>query len=342
MSGLDTSKNSIICHSCANDVTGEYVACQGFCNAVFHPQCCGTPLDLVKEIISHRHAFWLCLSCSNLMSDLRHRRSVQCAFEAGQELSLSHHNRIVEQLKTEILSELKTELKLNFDKLISSNSLTPRSASRGTGGLLNNGSRRLFGNNLKPVPEKDPRVTQDVADKKSTPNGGFVAGNEDARFWLYLSKVSRRVTVDQITKLATDRLGVTDIKVTRLVAKGRDVSRMSFISFRVGMNMNLKERALSPSTWPDGLVVREFEDRSSGNFWEPSSDVNPAPPSDPKGQKSATHSPPSTTTPPPSTTPLTSTTPLPNPTLLPISTPMSKNPDSPMSTASAQSGSLSA
>ncbi|KAL1404467.1 hypothetical protein pipiens_018874, partial [Culex pipiens pipiens] len=105
-STLNISKNTILCHACAGDVNDEYVPCQGFCNAVFHLNCSGVKTELLKEIAAHRQIFWLCRSCTTLMTDLRHRRSVQCAFEAGQELSLSHHNRIVEQLKSEILLDL--------------------------------------------------------------------------------------------------------------------------------------------------------------------------------------------------------------------------------------------
>lgn len=320
----DTSKNVIICHSCANDLVGEYVSCQGFCNAVFHPTCCGISLELLKEVVSHRQMFWLCKSCSNLMSDLRHRRSVQCAFEAGQELSLSHHNRIVEQLKTEILSELKAEINSNFAKLISSNSLTPKSIGRGgSGGPLIPGRGRLnFENNLKPIPEKNPKASLVETGNESSPTNGFAAGNDGPRFWLYLSRVSRRVTEAQIAKLAADRLGTTDIIATRLVAKGRDVSKMKFISFKVGMHADLKNKALFPSSWPEGLVVREFEDRNSENFWEPSDAVNrPQPPAPALLPGQQLGSP----TSPPIKTPTPLTTPPPN------STPMSTDPVTPMS-----------
>ena len=217
------------------------------------------------------------------MSDLRHRRSVQCAFEAGQELSLSHHNRIVEQLKTEILSELKTELSANFAKLMSSNSLTPKSAGLRQGGLRGSG-RRLFEN--KPAPPGPqpipPKHNTRNPDRTATAVNSVVAAgyertvdDEDSRFWLYLSRVSRNVTEEQITRLAAERLGVEDIKVKRLVAKGKDVSRMRFISFKVGMQADLKHKALASTTWPDGLVFREFEERNAEFFWEPSvADVN--------------------------------------------------------------------
>ena len=282
-SAMNASKNNILCHACAEDVNDEFVPCQGFCNAVFHLHCSGAKTELLKEIASHRQIFWLCRSCTNLMSDLRHRRSVQCAFEAGQELSLSHHNRIVEQLKTEILSELKTELSANFAKLIASNSLTPKSASQRAGGFRGSGGRRLFNNKLAPpagphpVPlEHDTGKLKGSADVAQgvVATGYGTANDEVPRFWLYLSRVSRNVTEEQITKLAVDRLGVNDVKVKRLVAKGKDVNRMRFISFKVGMHVDLKDKALAATTWPDGLVFREFEERSGENFWEPTTAVD--------------------------------------------------------------------
>ncbi|KAL1380082.1 hypothetical protein pipiens_014457 [Culex pipiens pipiens] len=227
-STLNISKNTILCHACAGDVNDEYVPCQGFCNAVFHLNCSGVKTELLKEIAAHRQIFWLCRSCTTLMTDLRHRRSVQCAFEAGQELSLSHHNRIVEQLKSEILSELKSELSSNFAKLIASNSLTPRSSGQGAGGSRGTGSRRLFDNNPAPPPVPNPLPPKDDVGKhggladgvpKDDADGNGIAASVEDRFWLYLSRVSRRVNEEQITKLAVDRLGVNDIKVKMLVAK---------------------------------------------------------------------------------------------------------------------------
>ncbi|KAL1395138.1 hypothetical protein pipiens_011461 [Culex pipiens pipiens] len=249
----NTSKNTILCHACTEDVKDEYVSCQGFCNAVFHLHCSSAKPELLKEIASHRQIFWLCRSCSSLMMDLRHRRSVQSAYEAGQELSLSHHNRIVEQLKSELLSELKTELSANFAKLIASNSLTPKSASHGAGGFRGPGSRRLFNNPAPPLrphpmpPQHDtgkPKETADVVEGVVAEGYGTATEEEVPRFWLYLSRVSRNVTEAQIAKLAVDRLGVVDVKVKRLVAKGKDVSRMRFISFKNVRGLRTKTNQL--------------------------------------------------------------------------------------------------
>lgn len=101
--------------------------------------------------------------------------------------------------------------------------------------------------------------------------------SKQPKFYLYLSRIAPEVSVEQVTALVKKRLDADDILVTRLVAKGRDVSTLSFVSFKVGMNPEHKIKALSTSTWPKGIVFREFSgDSSSGNFWrpKPSSPIN--------------------------------------------------------------------
>lgn len=70
--------------------------------------------------------------------------------------------------------------------------------------------------------------------------------------------------------LVLRRLGTDDVEVVRLVAKNRDVNTLSFISFKIGLSANFKDRALSSSTWPRGVYFREFQNlRSNENFWKP-------------------------------------------------------------------------
>lgn len=210
------------------------------------------------------------------MNDNRHRRTVQNAFEAGQETCLSEHNKIVGQLKSEILTELKAELQSNFAKLITSNSLTPRTSSRATPDQRSSKRRRLSTRTNDTDKQTDPLLATGIPASPSF--GQLTVPPPPPKFWLYLTRVSRNVTVDQITKLAVDRLCTSDVQVARLVAKGKDISQMNFISFKIGMDESFRAKALSTTTWPEGLVFREFEDRSRGNFWEPPAPVQPTHP----------------------------------------------------------------
>lgn len=260
------------CHSCATDITDLHIICQGFCNAVFHPECCNIAAQSYEEVINNRQIFWLCKSCSNLMNDIRLRRTVHSAYESGQENVLSKHNEIVENLKCEILSELKKEIRTNFATLLNSKSLTPKSSKQPSTVINKSVRRRIFEkqNSIQPAQP----ILCGTAESLSPSFQNFVVP-PIKRFWLYLSRISRDVTAEQVRKLVVDRLGTEDADVVRLVAAGRDINTMSFISFKVALNSEMKEKALSPSTWPKGILFREFKNsRSNDAFWQPRQNLN--------------------------------------------------------------------
>ncbi|KAL1373552.1 hypothetical protein pipiens_018601, partial [Culex pipiens pipiens] len=237
----------------------------GYCSAVFHLKCSGVSESLLAAVDGNRQVFWMCRSCTTMLLDMRHRKSVHSAFMSGQESLVDTHSQSVAEMKSE-LTELKAEIRSNFASLKNSNSLTPRSSRRpGDNPDLR---KKLFHDKLEPKKQSQP-LLQGTGNPVSPSFSSMLVDAPTPKFWLYMTRISRTVTVDQVTKLAVERLGVQDVKVTRLVAKGKDVNTMSFISFKIGMDTSLKEKALATSTWPQGLIFREFEDRSTEIFWAP-------------------------------------------------------------------------
>lgn len=256
-----------ICNSCATEITDAHVTCRGFCKEKFHPACCSIDSPAFTEVMTNDQVFWMCKACSILMNDIRMRDSVRVAYESGQKSVLTAHNEIVASLKQEILMELKNEINSNFSKLINSSSMTPRSSKFSASAVISTRRRRLFGKSDRPQP---PAALSGTSDSLSPSFDNFAVRPPSQKFWLYLSRISRDVTTEQVKALASRRLGTDDVDVVRLVAKGRDVSTLSFISFKVGLCENVKQKALSSSTWPRGIVFREFQDtRTNENFWKP-------------------------------------------------------------------------
>lgn len=265
---------SSVCHACATDDTDDQIVCQGFCKASFHPRCSGIDINIMNEISKNSQIFWLCKSCSSLMRDMRLRSTVRSAYEVGQEKQLSHHNDIVECLKSEILTELKAEIKSNFTALINSSSLTPHTSKRLNLVPASVRSRRLFGPNREEN-QRNTSLKIGTGNSISPSVGISTVTTNKQKFWLYLSRISSNVSADQVKTLAQQRLGTEDIDVVKLVAKGRDISTLSFVSFKVGIRTELKTKALCTSTWPKGIFFREFRDnRSNENFWKPSVSLN--------------------------------------------------------------------
>lgn len=262
---------STLCHSCANEIHEEPVSCRGFCTAVFHLKCCRLPGELLDEINRHSQVFWMCNACAAIITDIRQKKNIKAAYDAGLEKQLSTHTELLGRLKQEILDDLKTEIRSSFAKVSNTALLTPVSSRRSGNMPRIIGSRRLFGkkNNNMPPP------MQATGDSVSPSLGNFAVPEPIEKFWIYLSRISRDVTTEQIVELVKNRLNTDDVEVVRLVARNKDVRSMSFISFKAGITMDLKSKALSPSTWPKGMVFREFVDtRKNENFWKPQGQMN--------------------------------------------------------------------
>lgn len=258
-----------ICHACAIDIVDSSVPCNGFCKAEFHLKCCNIASEIAEELIKNKQLFWMCQSCTKLMEDIRFRNSIHAAFESGQEKVLSSHNEIVESLKSEILVELKNEIRSNFTALINSSSHTPKSSARPLTAVGSLRSRRLF---RKPaeIETHQQNLLIGTGNSLSPSLGTFTVPLPKQKFWLYLSRISRDVSVEQVRNLVAQRLGTEDVQVFRLVANGKNVNELSFISFKIGLSPDFKAKALETATWPKGILFREFKDNTGvQNFWKP-------------------------------------------------------------------------
>lgn len=90
-----------------------------------------------------------------------------------------------------------------------------------------------------------------------------------SKFWLFFTRIKNDVTEDEIRSMVSESLGPDrdTLLVKKLVPAWKDVSLLPFISYKVGIDPELKQRALCPSTWPRGISFREFQERLDA--WEP-------------------------------------------------------------------------
>lgn len=258
-----------VCHACATDIIDGFLSCNGFCKAEFHLKCCNIGSTLADELARNKQLFWMCQSCTKLMDDIRFVSSVRAAHETGQKTAVCSHNEIVEKLKSEMMVELKKEIRSNFTALINSSSLTPKSSTRPETAVGTLRSRRLFPNPVTNEPRHQDLLVG-TGNSLSPSLGTFTVPAPNKKFWIYLSRISRDVSAEQIRDLTAHRLDTQDIEVFRLVANGKNINELTFISFKIGVNYDLKAKALSPSTWPKGILFREFRDNKVySNFWRP-------------------------------------------------------------------------
>lgn len=246
------------CVKCNTAIVGiERVACRGFCGGSFHMNCAGVSRALLGYFTSHRkNLYWMCDKCAELFENSHFRAITSSPNEPSPLASL-----------TQAIAELRTEIKQLASKPKVS---TPSPTIDGwpSLGLARPAKRpRLLEHNHRSdemcmVGSKTPR--QDVV---SVPTYSV-----SKKFWLYLSRIQPDVSDEAVLNMVKSNMNLTENPdVIRLVPKGKDVSSLTFISFKIGLDPTMQSLALDPTTWPEGIMFRRFEDYGIQKFRKPSS-----------------------------------------------------------------------
>lgn len=251
------------------------VVCGGFCKANFHFSCANITEALYKEVRDKPALFWMCKGCRDIMGSARFKNAMVSMNAAAKEVN-DVYQKLVEDLKTDIkdslIAELKHEIQGGFDKL--------------SPAVLSPLPRRFhFGNRSTPKRDRDEDALSTQQPSKifrgtAHPDNNAVsrpASRTDDRFWVYLTKISPDVKEADVQHLVKECLLTDDVVAKPLVPKGRPLSTLTFVSFKVGVRQELKSKAMDPSTWPPEIEFREFVDHGSNvqHFWKPALVLDP-------------------------------------------------------------------
>lgn len=246
------------CGACKLDVNEiEPLRC-GFCDVYFHigPQCCGFNLSRSsRDLFSQGKAMFLCTDCREELNG-RSVKSYLADMHVPDTAPSSGLQSQVEQLRK--LVETVSE---KVDSCISKDATADRTPFRSSA-WPRLGVKRRRGNDNQPITIAPARGTNTV-DLTDLSVPCLTPEIAPPKFWLYLSGLHPLVTVDDVQKIASRCLKLAaPADVVRLVPKGVDVSNLTFISFKVGLDPSTKDLALDASTWPSGILFREFIDQS--------------------------------------------------------------------------------
>ncbi|XP_055605129.1 uncharacterized protein LOC129753340 [Uranotaenia lowii] len=231
------------CSSCSGTISGiEFMVCRGICGKEFHLSCVSISNTAARSLKTlSKNVYWMCDDCAELFENA-HFRNLAFAPPPQQ--------TEVAQL-SEAISELRSEIKLLCTKPPATPVpvLTP--------------ARPDFRRALKRLRAPDPVVNEPckLGAKKSSADVVSVplcANETEKLFWLYISRIKPEVSENSVMEMVKANLEADSAQVVKLVPRGTDVSSMRFVSFKVGLDPELKDKALNPESWPNGLSFREF------------------------------------------------------------------------------------
>lgn len=265
------------CGACQLEVNEiEPLRC-GFCDVYFHigQQCCGFNLSRPsRDLFSQGKAMFVCQICRDELNG----RSVK-SYIADIRAPVTSSSPGL-QTQVQQLSKLVETLNEKVDCYITKNVNADRPPVRlqDVGGWPRLGLKRRRGNDNLPITTTADRGTSNI-DLSDLSVDRLTPVILPPKFWLYLSGFHPQVTEDDVQKIASRCLQLTTpADVVRLVPKGAEVARLIFVSFKVGLDPSLKDLALNASTWPSGILFREFIDQSknrvtTSNTGQPNADL---------------------------------------------------------------------
>lgn len=249
-----------VCCSCTRDLEKEEeIVCKGFCKMPFHLKCVNQSAATRDAVVNCAQLFWMCQACTKMMANATFRQAIQSTNNAMEAINSEHSKALI---------ELRQEMEQNTAKINTilhnmPNVLQERVGRKGS--TSNNRKRPRIdedviqpeSNQTEGTKDIDPSVMIPLAERKTN----------ESKFWVYLTGFSSNATEDDIRGLVQRNLNTSEtVDVRKLVPKGKNLEELSFVSFKVGVGLQLKDSALLTSTWQKGIIFREFDFHPRSTF----------------------------------------------------------------------------
>lgn len=236
--------------------TADTTFCYGFCNNTFHYECTGMDRSTYNQVKKNSNVLWFCDKCRDIMSGLEFRKILQKLDTiASSSISASHYQHLNEEIA--INRKMIEDLSANIRQLpTGSTSETPQ---RQTSTFLN--SERKWSS----VVDSSLRSKENTTAICGTKTMENTIRTIEPKYWIHISQLHPETSEDDISSMVKECLNTEDVKTIKLIPKGKVLTALEFISFKVGICGKLKEAVFQASTWPSGIFVREFRNFSS-NF----------------------------------------------------------------------------
>ena len=253
-----------ICTKCNKDVTDPAIECGGFCNERCHEVCIGLPADHFERSI-----IWMCSPCKLLIKN------------SSMKKFLSAQQDVMQIIKSEVEScakSMSSVVQENTSKICENAAKIEQLSA-----LLHDKPKVNLGRLTSERTPKRSRQSFEQTAIQPTYTGSK-CGNDfgvatvprptstQGKFWLYITRISPNVNENMMSEMVKSCLDTSDIVVQKVIPKNRIASNLpiTFISFKIGVDPNLRKRALESSTWPSGIQFREFVNVNlPGNDSEP-------------------------------------------------------------------------
>lgn len=211
------------------------------CERLAHMKCLGWNRSNLDFVSSQSNVLWFCNDCITVVEQCKTPNTPTTADSVASAVS-DALDSCFKGVKDEI-SQTNALIRALSEKLTSN----PSSNKRPRDEMLGD------------TPRSKP-VIKLVGGTRETEKFVETVPKPVDKFWIYLSRIAPHVSEDDISLLVQECLPDSHPVVKKLVKKDADLTKLEFVSFKAGVDMQMKNLALDPSVWPQGIYFRAFKD----------------------------------------------------------------------------------
>lgn len=239
----------------------DRIECDGSCKNVFHLSCTTLNAFDVRRCIENENLLWMCTCCLSLF---RKQSSSTASTDLKDEGNDKLESAVCElQKEMEAIKKEISDFKASTNHIHSSHVNSHDEYSTSTPQADASHGIKLSSTWMSTM--NDSNNSKLFTGTKVESN----YPNDRRKFWIFFTGVAKHVSCSEFSKMVVNCLQLDDPpEVMKLVPRWRNPEEVHHVSFKVGVDLKFKETAVMKSTWPQGLLFREFIPRKLCN-WEP-------------------------------------------------------------------------
>lgn len=274
--------------------TLESVKCASLCGRVFHSNCTDLSADCLKLLINTPNFLWQCNSCVVMTSDAQNKIDLLSRQMSEVQSKCMQLERMISEVKSSNLQVHNNNVtktnKQTSTSVITTTNLLPATAaqlhaSSSSTASEDNACDKFVDAIDIPNIEIESReqdwvtVRRKVTNKKQKHNNNNrkkpkrvvgIAPVSDAfevvhtMKYLHISKFSVHTEPEAVLKFVAEGLGVQPniLKCTKLIKRDADISKLSFVNFKLGVPLPLYEKVYNKAMWPISIKITPFITKS--------------------------------------------------------------------------------
>ena len=255
-----------LCCICKVIVFENFFACSGECSKIIHYSCVGMKKPVFDAISTIPNFSWRCNDCMEYKNICKSQNESFMKKISDTLISLNETSSIIKNKIDKLPSSLGSPVinKINKNKIEKiENSARVTRSKQNEKDLQTMGASK---SSNASVESSDSNTDVNNSKKNFVNNNVFIGNNNECNNslrvvepskWIFISRLHKDIGNDDIKNYIMEKFKIEDVKVVRIKPR-IEYEDINYVSFKIGVPVKNFDQLLQPSSWPVGVLIKEF------------------------------------------------------------------------------------